>query len=103
MVSLNLDVEKRCPRDAAVRVIGVDGDGPELGDALRGKIMFRGDQGDEGCESHEGRAETGEERGHRLRKFDARGCRFSAAGSSAGLKSCRAPRATAARNNYSDC
>ena len=53
---------------SAVRVIGVDGDGPELGDALHVEIVVRVDQGDEGCESHEGHAETGEERGHRLRE-----------------------------------
>jgi len=49
-VSLNLDVEKRCPRDAAVRVNSVDGEGPAFGDALHGEVMVHGDQGDEGCD-----------------------------------------------------
>ena len=65
LVSLDLDVQQRCPRDAAVYIISVDGDRPELGDALHVEVMVRGDQGDEG--SHQDRAEKDGERGHSLR------------------------------------
>ena len=65
LVSLDLDVQQRCPRDAAVCIISVDGDRPELGDALHVEVMVRGDQGDEG--SHQDRAEKDGERDHSLR------------------------------------
>ena len=68
-VSLDLDVEEGCSRDATFRVIGVDGDGPELGDTLRG-VVIRGAQDDEG--RHQDRAEKDGERDHSLSTINVR-------------------------------